>query len=82
MPIKSCAVVQAYQLVSWSLTSLFSTNMAISETIKHITSMPCWARVLPSVLWLCWLGGRKGIWSVLYGEVLAWLCWKKAVKRT
>ena len=29
----------------------------------------------PSVLWRCWLGGRKGIRSVkkLSGEVLAWL---------
>ena len=30
---------------------------------------------LPSVLWRCWLGGRKGIWSAKKrsGEVLAWL---------
>ena len=30
---------------------------------------------LPSVLWRCWLGGRKGIWLVkkLSGGVLAWL---------
>jgi len=30
---------------------------------------------LPSVLWHCWLGGRKGIWSAKKrsGEVLAWL---------
>ena len=30
---------------------------------------------MPSVLWCCWLGGRKGIWPVkkLSGEVLAWL---------
>jgi len=29
----------------------------------------------PSVLWCCWLGGRKGIWPVkkLSGGVLAWL---------
>ena len=29
----------------------------------------------PSVLWRCWLGGRKGIWPVknLSGGVLAWL---------
>ena len=31
--------------------------------------------VVPSVLWCCWLGGRKGIQLVkkLSGEVLAWL---------
>ena len=31
--------------------------------------------LLPSVLWLCWLGGRKGIRPVknLSGGVLAWL---------
>ena len=30
---------------------------------------------LPSVLWRCWLGGRKGIWPVkkLSGGLLAWL---------
>jgi len=30
---------------------------------------------MPSVLWRCWLGGRKGIWPVkkLSGVVLAWL---------
>ena len=32
-------------------------------------------QVLASVLWRCWLGGRKGIWPVknLNGGVLAWL---------
>ena len=32
-------------------------------------------QVVPSVLWCCWLGGRKGIRPVnkLSGEVLAWL---------
>jgi len=39
-----------------------------------------WAKsttdVLPSVLWCCWLGDRKGIWPVkkLSGGMLAWLC--------
>ena len=30
---------------------------------------------MPSVLWCCWLGGRKGIWPVkkLSSGVLAWL---------
>ena len=42
MPFNIYCIVQLYenvtifdlQLVSWSLTSLFSTNMAISETIS------------------------------------------------
>ena len=39
----------------------------------------CWlmwiCKLMPSVLWRCWLGGRKGIRPVkkLSGEVLAWL---------
>ena len=35
---------------------------------------------MPSVVWRCWLGGRKGIWPVkkLSGGVLAWLSvWSK-----
>ena len=34
-----------------------------------------YSNTLPSVLWRCWLGGRKGIRSVkkLSGGVLAWL---------
>jgi len=34
-----------------------------------------WKNALPSVLWCCWLGGRKGIWPVknLSGGMLAWL---------
>ena len=37
--------------------------------------MHCIANVLPSVLWRCWLGGRKGIRPVknLSSGVLAWL---------
>jgi len=32
--------------------------------------------LVPSVIWCCWLGGRKGIWPVkkLSGGMLAWLC--------
>jgi len=34
-----------------------------------------WSSLVPSVLWHCWLGGRKGIRPVknLSSEVLAWL---------
>ena len=40
----------------------------------HLTSV-FWCLFLPSVLWRCWLGGRKGIRLVkkLSGGVLAWL---------
>ena len=32
------------------------------------------SQLLPSVLWCCWLGGRKSIWPVkTEGEVLSWL---------
>jgi len=35
----------------------------------------CYAEVLPSVIWRCWLGSRKGIWPVkkLSGRMLVWL---------
>ena len=35
-----------------------------------------WTVLLPSVLWRCWLGGRKGIRPVknLSGGILTWLC--------
>ena len=38
-----------------------------------------WLGSRSSVLWHCWLGGRKGIWPVkLSGEVLTWLSlWSK-----
>ena len=46
-------------------------EMALSSKCgqRHVES---W---LPSVLWCCWFGGRKGIWPVkkLSGGVLAWL---------
>jgi len=45
-------------------------------TNKHVCVLINVPSVLvPSVLWHCWLGGRKGIWPVkkLSGGVLAWL---------
>ena len=41
----------------------------------YITQLNCVNNCLPSVLWHCWLGSRKGIRPVkkLSGEVLAWL---------
>ena len=45
----------------------------MSNQITFIMILQCF--VLPSVLWRCWLGGRKGIRPVkkLSGVVLAWL---------
>ena len=42
-------------LVSWSLTSLFSTNMAISETITWpvITLLPVWVRSVARSISVC-----------------------------
>jgi len=41
--------VKALKLVSWSLTSLFSTNMAISETRKHWRNQCVYARMCNNV---------------------------------
>jgi len=30
---------------------------------------------MPSVLWRCWLGGRKGIWPVQNWVVGCWHCY-------
>lgn len=38
------------QLVSWSLSSPFSTNMAISETIQMLVNLPQEMRILSSVI--------------------------------
>jgi len=45
-------------------------RLIFAEYVLHWLSC-----VMPSVLWRCWLGGRKGIWPVknLSGGVLAWL---------
>ena len=60
--------------------SVFETNIR-GETMKH-TAVQFVDRIfilvylhLPSVLWRCWLGGRKGIRPVKkqIGWVLAWL---------
>ena len=45
---------------------------AVSQFVQHV----CW-NLMPSVLWRCWLGGRKGIRPIKKqsGGVLAWLSW-------
>ena len=58
--------------------------MAQTAQVSAVTNTPateswltsdCRSSDLPSVLWCCWLGGKKGIRPVkkLSGEVLAWL---------
>ena len=51
---------------------LLSARPAVTPaTLKRAaTNFAAWW-IVPSVLWCCWLGGRKGILS---GEVLAWSC--------
>jgi len=48
---------------------------ASPSLFMFIYSFPSMFIYVPSVLWRCWLGGRKGIRPVkkLSGEVLAWL---------
>ena len=50
-------------------------NSHKSYHFKHIAMCLYLFFILPSVLWRCWLGGRKGIQQVkkLSGAVLAWL---------
>ena len=46
-----------------------------SAPLKVLLFAYCWVASLPSVLWYCWLGDRKGIWpeKELSGGVVAWL---------
>ena len=58
------------------------TNFCVfCQRLTNISfSLLCISYLLPSVLWHCWLGGRKGIRPVkeLSGGVLAWLSvWSK-----
>jgi len=39
---------------------------------RNITLLYLWKAVLPSVLWRCWLGGRKVIWPVKNRVVGCW----------
>ena len=57
-----------------TFTSLLLLNF------NYVRLVPVLPTALPSVLWRCWLGGRKGIRPVknLSGGVLAWLSvWSK-----
>ena len=72
-----------------SLTFVRHIDRKISSVVHRCTSLsfkfvrptpsadysPRFCSTPTSVLWRCWLGGRKGIWPVkkLSGGVLAWL---------
>jgi len=74
-------------IIFWFYLLSVKGNEAISEwhwnwqlfviSINYMIVIFC---ILPSVLWCCWLGSRKGIQPVknLSGGMLAWLCvWVK-----
>ena len=67
-------------LSKWALVMLwvlycFVIFRRIVVTSKYWLELHVFVWLMPSVLWRCWLGGRKGIWPVknLSGWVLAWL---------
>ena len=65
-------------LLQWFASVLWYnwvTVWASSLWNKTCANYPQRFPLVPSVLWHCWLGGRKGIWPVknLSSEVLAWL---------
>jgi len=83
MQIQRASALHCWRPSLWS-----NKNKAKETEIKCPTSaavivlqlhQPC----LPSVLWRCWLGGRKGIWHVKKwdgggGHWLVWMEWRPA----
>ena len=53
-------------MLLWEQTAHTGSNKALAMTHTH-THTP-----MPSVLWRCWLGGRKGIWPVKNWVVGCW----------
>ena len=51
---------QKWPSVSLKVTSNHGTRWAIGHT-RFPISLPLYLRLLPSLLWQCWLDGRKGI---------------------
>ena len=71
---KLAAVCDTFSLMKSLETAVAFIMFTMHWLVFH--SLDLW----PSVLWRCWLGGRKGIRPVknLSGEVLAWLSvWNK-----
>ena len=61
-------------LQSLSNSTDFSSSSRLQQYAFH-GAIINYSSMMPSVLWRCWLGVRKGIWPVkkLSGGVLAWL---------
>jgi len=63
----STFICSGRELVTLKISQTFLQLDVVLSTQLSVSSMP-------SVLWRCWLGGRKGIWPVKKsGGVLAWL---------
>jgi len=71
-----CQVVICVHNCHRSVYAWISLLQASLQTSTHTWQHLFYFCVPPSVLWRCWLGGRKGIRPVknLSGWVLAWLC--------
>jgi len=71
-----CQVVICVHNCHRSVYAWISLLQASLQTSTHTWQHLFYFCVPPSVLWRCWLGGRKGIRPVknLSGGVLAWLC--------
>jgi len=71
----------ASQTVSWSIQPFLHSSRQKVHILYNVhenainTQLVLFQLILPSVLWRCWLGSRKGIQPVkkLSGKVLAWL---------
>ena len=67
-------LVRSHDLL-WQATDHIPTAWTRTTNWRILTTLVTYSDFLPSVLWRCWLGGRKGIRPVknLSGGVLAWL---------
>ena len=70
---------QSLKTLVWDLINMQNVLNHVSDRSSHLTGkqqifFTIWS-IVPSVLWRCWLGGRKGIRPVkkMSGEVLTWL---------
>jgi len=75
MLLKACIIAAACYLLLDVCTLRVSFVVSKSARVSGQYCIALTSLHLPSVLWCCWLGGRKGIRPVkkLSGGVLAWL---------
>jgi len=65
--------VQGETTETYLLTMLIICLDALLDTVMQAQLINCNDQVhLPSMLWRCWLGGRKGIWQVKNWVVKCW----------